>query len=67
MICDNQRYYGVCSAHFGPRLPLFDKLVMMSLCRANIHGNLRYPFISCPIRSYSNLYGEVLCHKNSNL
>ena len=63
----------MCSAHF-PRLPLFDKLVIMSLCpslcSANIHGDLRYHFFpylftSCPIQSYSNLYREVCCHKNS--
>ena len=65
----------MCLAHF-PRLPLFDKLVIMSLCPAlclaNIHGDLRYhffryPFASCPIQSYSNLYREVCCYKNSDL
>ena len=61
----------MCLAHF-PRLPLFDKLVIMSLCLANIHGDLRYhffryPFASCPIQSYSNLYREVCCYKNSDL
>ena len=61
----------MCSAHF-PRLPLFDKLVIMSLCPAfclaNIHGDLRYhffpyPFTSCPIQFYSNLYRECVVTK----
>ena len=45
------RDYGACSAHLCPRLPLFDKLVMMSLCPANIHGDLRYHFFPYPFTS----------------